>query len=368
MNLRPSAAPDVTPDCGVFGLHDHEINVESLRLGSIRPIDRLSGLVIGCAVGDALGMPVESAEPGAALRAIERLGGIRDFLAPQPTALRTLRHLRPGCWTDETQLVVAIARAIVARRGIDHDAIADAHVRAFESFELRGWNTVTKQACRRLAQGTSRARSGTIDASDNAVAARIAPVAAISTYRGESKTDLLRHCVSLGLISHRDSRPIVGAYVIGLLVRDAIVTSRRWEPDASRWEALVEDAMRAEELVSRTLGVSTDPISRNLRELSDALDAEPGELAELCNGAGSYVCESVPYVAALLLGRRWEFEDGVTAAVNGGGDTDTHGAIVGAVLGAAHGLRRIPKRFVDRVEEVEVLREVGSALGSLFER
>jgi ADP-ribosylglycohydrolase len=341
--------------------------LDAMRRSLVRPADRLSGLVLGCAIGDALGMPVESAEPGAALRAIERLGGIKDYLAPQLTALRTLRHLRPGCWTDETQLVLAISRALVASRRVDYDAIAEAFVRTFDSLELRGWDTVTKQACRRLKQGTSRIRSGTIDAADNAVAARIAPIAAISTYRGETRADLLRHCVAVGLMSHRDPRAVVGAYVIGLLVREAIENGRRWEPDATRWDALVDEAAQAEASIARTVGTSNDPISQNLRELSDALDSDPTELAELCEGATSYACHSIPFVAALLYSRAWEFEDGVLAAVNGGGDTDTNGAIVGAVLGTAHGIRRLPKRLADRIEESEVLREVGAALGTIVE-
>ncbi len=42
-------------------------------------------------------------------------------------------------------------------------------------------------------------------------------------------------------------------------------------------------------------------------------------------------------------------EDGLAAIVEAGGDTDTNGAIAGALLGAVHGVRAIPLQWLDRV-------------------
>ena len=326
--------------------------------------DRLTGMLMGCAVGDALGMPVEGLENELTLRAIRRLGGIRDFLAPQAHVLKSLRRLRPGCWTDETQLTLAITRSIILARELDYDAIADAHIRAFETLELRGWEATTKQACRRLAQGTDRHRSGKLGGAGNAVATKIAPVAAWSFLKGESREELLAHCEQVGLMTHNDPRSIVGAYLIAMLIRDGLAGPKKWTPSPERYEELIEEARWAEEMLSTGLGVSDDPLSQNLEELSDALDCDSVELAEFCNGATNYVGNSVPYVVALLCGNSWEFEDGVIAAVNGGGDTDSNGAMVGAVLGAAYGARKLPKRFLDKVEEAEMIRDLGAQFAS----
>jgi len=336
------------------------------RRGTFKAQDRLTGLLLGCATGDALGMPVEGLDNEQTLRAIHRLGGIRDFLAPQPHVLRSLRRLRPGCWTDDTQLTLAIARSLILEETLDYDAVADAFVHAFETLELRGWDATTKQACRRLAQGTHRTRSGKLGGSANAVAARIAPVAAWSFLQGESRDVLLRHCVAVGLLTYHDPRAITGAYLVALLVRDALASSRRWDPSPERYDELIEEARWAEASMASTLGVSDDPMSQHLRELSDALDSDSAELAEFSGGATSYANHSIPYIIALLCGRSWDFEEGVVAAVNGGGDTDTNGAIVGAILGAATGARRLPRRFVDKVEEAEMIRDVGARFSALF--
>ena len=335
------------------------------KRSSFKATTRITGMLMGCAIGDALGMPVEGVENKLTLRAIRRLGGIRDFLAPQPHVLRSLRRLRPGCWTDDTQLTLAITRSVVNLGVIDYDDVASAHVRAFETLELRGWDATTKQACRRLAQGTPRTRSGKLGGSGNGVAVKIAPIAAYSFMKGESREQLLRHCLAVGVMTHFDSRAVVGAYLVAQLIRDALASPRRWEPAPERYEELIEEAEWAESFVERTLGVSEDPMSQNLIELSDCLDSDPKELAELCNGATSYVCNSASFVVALMLGRPWEFEEGIIAAVNAGGDTDSNAAMVGSILGAAYGVRKLPKRYLDKVEESELIRELGAALASL---
>ncbi len=47
-----------------------------------------------------------------------------------------------------------------------------------------------------------------------------------------------------------------------------------------------------------------------------------------------------------------DFESGLREAVEAGGDTDTNGAIVGAVLGAQFGLAAIPERWRRQVDEI----------------
>jgi ADP-ribosylglycohydrolase len=330
--------------------------------GNLNQIDRIKGLLLGCAIGDALGMPVESNDNEKTLMAIRRLGGIRDFLAPQQHVYRSLRKLRPGCWTDDTQLTLAIAQSIIRSQGIDYDDIADAHVNAFENLELRGWGGSTKQSCRRLAQGTSRIRSGKRGGAGNGVAMKIGPIAAYSFYLGESREQLLRHCKFIGMMTHLDPRPITGAFVTARLIQVALQAPRKWEPEPELLDFLIEEARWAEDLLTTNPVEGADRVSKALSDLHGKFDPDPRVVAERCSGATSYVCYSVPFVAAMLLSTPWEFEEGVLGAVNAGGDTDSNGAMVGAVLGAAFGARKLPKRFVEKVEEGEMIRDIAERL------
>jgi ADP-ribosyl-[dinitrogen reductase] hydrolase len=362
--LRSTLMVQRDKDDGAMGVSVEPSTVPARR-SSFHPRDRLTGLLMGCAVGDALGMPVEGLENELTLRALHRLGGIRHFLAPQAHVLKSLRRLRPGCWTDETQLTLALTRSVIAQGRLDYDDIADAHVRAFETLELRGWDATTKQACRRLAQGTDRMRSGNLGGAGNAVAAKIAPIAAWSFLRGETREQLLQHCLNVGIMTHHDPRAITAAYLVAQLVRDALASPRRWMPTTERYMELIEEARWAEEMLVSQVGASDDPMSQHLEEMSDALESESEELAEFCSGATSYACYSVTFCIALLCSRPWEFESGVLAAINGGGDTDTNGAIVGAVLGAAYGVRKLPKSLLEKLEEAEMIRDLGGQFASL---
>ena len=332
------------------------------RKSGFKAADRLTGLLLGCAIGDALGMPVSSFsdDNDATLRALHRLGGVRDFLAPQGHVHRALQRLRAGCWTDETQLTLATARALMQQRRLSYEGIASAYVQAFKTLELRGWDPTTKQACRRLEQGTPYTHSGKRGGHTNTVIGRIAPIAGWSYCRGESDRELFAHCRAVALMTQQDSRPVVGAYLIALLVRDGLASSRRWEPSADRYFELIEEAKWAESVLAAGVGASEYPLSQHLAELSDALeDSDPSELAELSHGATGDICASVPFLVAMLCSRSWEFEEGVIATVNVGGATDTNAAAVGAILGATYGVRKLPRRFIDKVEEAEMIRELG---------
>ena len=55
--------------------------------------------------------------------------------------------------------------------------------------------------------------------------------------------------------------------------------------------------------------------------------------------------------------RTADIEEALIAVVNAGGDTDTNGAVAGAVLGARFGLDAIPKRWRDRVARLRADRD-----------
>lgn len=57
-----------------------------------------------------------------------------------------------------------------------------------------------------------------------------------------------------------------------------------------------------------------------------------------------------------------DFEQGVVAAIRGGGDTDTRGAITGAILGARFGLEGIPERYQKGLHGFKTLCKIDTTL------
>ena len=81
--------------------------------------------------------------------------------------------------------------------------------------------------------------------------------------------------------------------------------------------------------------------------MSDAL-AHRRETAAACNSwySGAYLLETVPSVLYILERHGHDPEEAIVRAVNDTKDNDTIAAIVGAAVGALHGLSRLPERWV----------------------
>jgi poly(ADP-ribose) glycohydrolase ARH3 len=67
-------------------------------------------------------------------------------------------------------------------------------------------------------------------------------------------------------------------------------------------------------------------------------------------GNSSIAFESVPLSIYSFLKYSQSFEEAVIYAVNLGGDTDSIAAMTGAISGACHGIRKIPERWLAKLE------------------
>ena len=68
--------------------------------------ERFRGTLLGVAVGDALGTPLEFELPGSFVPITDMIGGGRF-------------HLQPGQWTDDTSLALCLAESLIERNGFD---------------------------------------------------------------------------------------------------------------------------------------------------------------------------------------------------------------------------------------------------------
>ena len=79
----------------------------------------------------------------------------------------------------------------------------------------------------------------------------------------------------------------------------------------------------------------------------------------------STVVQSLPYALYSFLANRKSFKDCVYCAVLQGGDRDTMGAMAGAFSGAYLGGTAIPKNWVSRLENLEMLEDLAKQLNKL---
>jgi poly(ADP-ribose) glycohydrolase ARH3 len=277
------------------------------------------GALIGTFVGDALGMPFEG-WPADALPATVEMVSAR---------------LGRGTYTDDTQMMIALAESLLRCDVVDEEDLAAAFARLYDP--RRGYGAGTREVIGLWGHGVSVAEAagrlfGGQGSLGNGAAMRIAPVAV----RFASDRRLLD-------VQARRSARVTHAHPVGI---DGAAVQAAAIAAALRGESILgaaRAAARTEELRVRLELVGTLAPSR----------MDPRQIyAQL--GASSSAHESVPaaiYAAVQADG----FASAVTFAIRCGGDTDTLGAMSGAMSGAIAGARfgysAIPRRWLDALED-----------------
>jgi ADP-ribosylglycohydrolase len=90
------------------------------------------------------------------------------------------------------------------------------------------------------------------------------------------------------------------------------------------------------------------PIWKFVQEKVGAAYKENLSVVEACNSwySAAFLLETVPSVIYILMKHGRNLEEGIVRAVNDTWDNDTIAAIVGAAVGALHGKRAIPERWI----------------------
>jgi ADP-ribosyl-[dinitrogen reductase] hydrolase len=266
---------------------------------------RAQGCLLGQVAGDSLGALVEFASADEVRRAYAdgpRLlvdGGRWDLLAGQPT--------------DDSEMALALTRAIVEGGGYDPARVLDAYRRWFASSPFDVGHTVSA-ALEGRPNGDSQANGSLMRASPlGLLAHRVSPAEAAALGRAESA---LTH-------PHRVCGDAVAAFVVA--IAHAI---DRGDGGEGAYGAALDWARQAH---------AAPPVV-------DALEAAR-RASPICDGASrGWVLVALQNAFHQAL-HAPSVEDGVAQTVLRGGDTDTNAAIAGALLGAVHGREGVPAQW-----------------------
>jgi poly(ADP-ribose) glycohydrolase ARH3 len=291
--------------------------------------DRFLGSALGTFVGDAMGEPVE----GWPHKAIYSQFGLLD------TMLR-----EEARYTDDTQMMIGILETLVEKGGFDPAVCA---VRFQENFDpSRGYGRRIFGVMEKIRRGIPWNAVGT-DSFGNGGAMRIAPIGCF--YYGDLQA-VEENAILSARITHNHPEGLAGAVAQATAVALALQHGLSNEP------------VEAEEFVDR-ISVQVSSIDNGFTEslggiksISASFSSRPtNSVIEVIEAIRDRyrlslrAIESVPAaIGAFVLTN--SFREAVVLAVNLGGDTDTIGAMAGAVAGAYYGLDQIPQEWIDPLE------------------
>lgn len=320
-------------------------------------LGRAWGCLAGLALGDALGMPSEFLTPDEIAAAYGRIEGLVRAPAGHPHA-----GLPLGRVTDDTEQALALAGVYLRQGRLDAEAVAQALLDWEDHQENASLyiGPSTRQALEALRAGASPRESGR-GGKTNGAAMRIAPVGIVHAGDREST---LRDTVEACLPTHGTTLAISGAAAVACAVSEAMVEG-----------ATVQSVLAAAQVGARRgrqhgAWTWTPPLEERIdlavRLVNDAQDEERALHALYAwVGVDLAVAESVPAAFGLVALAQGDPMQAVRHAANLGGDTDTIGAMAGAVCGALRGIGAVDRELLAVVERTNHLDLAGVARGLL---
>ena len=292
----------------------------------------MSNVLLGGAIGDALGVPFET-----------KLVNYQPLLDwDGKTFLGSEHHgLEPGQISDDTQMSLMVAESLIENSGFNPDDLADRYVDWMVSGRARGWGKTTLMAIQNLFTGKHWSESGIAGSYGNGTAMRAAP---FGVYFRNDIHSLVNIVKIDSAITHVSEDAEAGAIAIALTAAFAVNND-------------------LDNLLDRLVEYLPDSkVKTIIASLDSLINAEHinAQQALRVIGTKANVRETVP--AALYCFLKFpDYHDAVETAIRAGGDTDTTAAIVGALIGARDGIKAIDNYFYG-VEGFDQLIELDSKL------
>ena len=314
---------------------------------------RAYGALAGLALGDALGMPTQAMSPEQIRAVYGTITGLVDGDASQPYA----PGMPAGSTTDDTEQALALASFLgrdegssagtvtLELGGFAHELLNwEEWMKAQGSLDLLGPSSKAALERVRLGEDPLRVRGmGTT----NGAAMRVTPVGiAVSTDNPEAFADSVWSTCQL---THATRQGFQSA----ALVAAAVSMGIDWDtPSPSDMTTLLWKAVTYVDSLPERGAWAPDPdvVAATCRAMQLVANPASSSLECLIEQVGTSVASAHAIPMAFALLARDPSPQALLDAANIGGDTDTIGAIAGAILGAALGFEVFVGRGLAQVE------------------
>jgi len=279
-------------------------------------IKRYRGSLLGLAVGDSLGSPIEFKSPGSFIPIQDMVGG-GHF------------NLEPGQWTDDTSMALCLAESLIERQEFDPVDQMKRYLKWYREGYMSSTETcfdigpTTRAALLRF----EKTQEPYCSSKDNGLAGngsimRLAPVPLFYACKPKEvieksgKSSRTTHSADTAI----DACRYFGALIVGAIngVSKEELLSERYSPIPRYWEK--------------------NPLVSEIDEI--ALGSFKLRKPPIIQGIG-YVVKSLE-AALWAFYHSDTFQEGGLLAINLGDDADTTGAVYGQLAGAFYGVDGIP--------------------------
>jgi ADP-ribosylglycohydrolase len=300
-------------------------------------VDKLKGTVYGQAIGDALGLGTEGmTDEDMAWKYPNGITHYKEIFQD-----RHRKRWKIGDWTDDTDMMLCIANAVIQDKGVNLASIAQ-NFKEWANGEPMGIGENTYKVLTigdyvehplevskkiwEMSHENSAANGGLM---------RTSIVGLFPKAVEECASNICR-------LTHYDPRCVGSCVIVSELIHSLVYSDK-----GLSYHQISDIGRKYDERISEFIDLSLSPDIRAL-ELQDE--------------------DSVGYTLRTLAAALWAywhartFEEGLLAVVSEGGDADTNAAVACAILGAKFGYQAIPAEYKEGLIFREQLHDVISGM------
>jgi ADP-ribosylglycohydrolase len=302
-------------------------------------LERLQGGILGVAIGDALGVPVEfSSRSHLAKNPVKDMLGYMCWNQP------------PGTWSDDTSLTLCLTESLT--NGYDLEAIGKTFTKWYQEgywgahhkvFDVGG---TTRHSLDRIIKGESAYFSGNLFEEDNGNGSLMRTLPLVYFLKNvENSADRYQIIKEVSSITHAHFRSVFACFIyveFGLLLLNGT------------------EKFQAYKTLKSTINAFSNSrdFNRNETNLFEKILQE--DIFQYTNEeirASGYVLHSLEASLWCFFNTN-SYEECVLKAVNLGEDTDTTAAIAGGLAGMYYGVEAIPQKWKTQVARYEDIQQL----------
>ncbi|MCB2410911.1 ADP-ribosylglycohydrolase family protein [Hymenobacter lucidus] len=304
--------------------------------------DKCRGALLGLAVADALGVPVEF--ESRARRRLDPVASMREY---------GTHHQPVGTWSDDSSLTFCLAESL-AKIGAYAIDTHDLSRRFINWLDFGYWTphgqvfdvgVATRAAIAQLRAGVAPEKAGGQGNYDNGNGAlmRILPLVFHPLWQQAAAAERQRLTHRVGSPTHGHYRSTLACY---------LYLEMAW--------GLVQGltlAQAHQQLLREVVPALLPKLAKEIHHFTRVLDAQLALIPEADIHSSGYVVHTLEAALWCLL-RGQFYADTVLTAVNLGDDTDTTGAVAGGLAGLYYGAAQIPADWLQvlvKRAEIEAL-------------
>ncbi|MFC1850884.1 ADP-ribosylglycohydrolase family protein [candidate division CSSED10-310 bacterium] len=301
-------------------------------------INKIKGMLFGLAIGDSMGRPTE----------FMTLAEIKQKYGP--SGIQELPD--PALYTDDTQMTIAIAEALVKADPLDVETIMH-HVQAefitwYHSPENnRAPGTTCLQGVENIEKGTPWNQSGIADSMGCGSAMRVAPVGYIFQHDPEMLRTVA-HATGICTHGHRGA--------------DAACIGAAWLIKCALDHIPIDQFIPS--VLEFTKGISPE-FTQSIQKVKECLTWDDEEQALEYLGEGWIGPEAVALALYCFLRYPDDYKKAILRGANTNGDSDSIACIAGGISGAYLGIDAISHAWTSKIEKSKYLGELAKRLATV---